>query len=161
MPIWPIPFIICTTITQKMMIFHTQFPGQKAEDQCHRGCSNLRSHGLFNFFVMPVLWLGVYLTDSFHIWHNYNPWALDVLHTASISKGQRYRSQAVRRFGHTNSVFPNLLSQSCCISPPPWNSKDNSLVWGFSMLILTPYMAVEGASDPLLSSSPGSKFISS
>ena len=42
-PTWLIPFIFCTNITHEMMMCHTQFPGQKAEDQGHTGCSKLRS----------------------------------------------------------------------------------------------------------------------
>ena len=48
-PIWLIPFIFCTNITHEMMMCHTPFPGQKAEDQDHTGCSKLRSRVVLSF----------------------------------------------------------------------------------------------------------------
>ena len=74
-PIWPILFIFCTSITQEIMMCHTPFPGQRTEDEGHRGCWN---------FVMPVPWLCACMTDLFHMWHKYNPGDHNVSHTISL-----------------------------------------------------------------------------
>ena len=51
-----------------------------------------RSNGLLEVFAVSAPWLCVYLTDSLHMWHKYNPWSNDVSRTTPRPIDQRSRS---------------------------------------------------------------------
>ena len=73
---------------------------------------SLRSHGLFEVFIMSASSLCAYLTNPLHILHKYNPRNDDVSHTTSRSKGWRSRSQRLLEFCHACSMALCLYGRS-------------------------------------------------
>ena len=69
--------------------------------------------------AMPTLWLVAYFMDHIHMWHKYNPWEDDVLHTITRSIGQRSRSLELFEFLAATKQLYEWFSPSVCPSVRP------------------------------------------